>query len=106
MANFSGSCYSGVRDRRVYEAGNQRTTANSTLKEMNRIYNGNILQGQDRNPTPGEYTEVAGFSEGSLPTGHPHGNEQSREAKIDTELQGDDQAILTKKGDTMPGKKN
>ena len=33
-----------------------------------------------------------------------HGNQPSRGAKIDKELQEDDEAILKKKGDAMPGK--
>jgi hypothetical protein len=34
-----------------------------------------------------------------------HGNEPSRGAKIDAELQAEDEEILRKKGDAMPGKK-
>jgi hypothetical protein len=45
--NFSGSGYSG-EDRRVYEAGDQRTVSNKELQEMERTHNGNILQGKDR----------------------------------------------------------
>lgn len=35
-----------------------------------------------------------------------HGNEPSRGAKIDAELQAEDEEMLKKKGDSMPGKKN
>jgi len=36
-----------------------------------------------------------------------HGNEPSRGAKIDAELQAEDEAMLAKKkGNNMPGKKN
>ena len=35
-----------------------------------------------------------------------HGNKPSRGAEIDKELQEEDEAILRKKGDAMPGKKN
>lgn len=34
-----------------------------------------------------------------------HGNKPSRGAQIDKELQEEEQAILAKKGDAMPGKK-
>jgi hypothetical protein len=34
-----------------------------------------------------------------------HGNEPSRGARIDAELQAEDEAALKKKGENMPGKK-
>lgn len=34
-----------------------------------------------------------------------HGNEPSKGAKIDAELQAEEEATLKKKGDSLPGKK-
>jgi len=45
--NYSGSGYSG-EDRRVYEAGDQRTVSNKELDEMNRTHGGNIAEAQTR----------------------------------------------------------
>lgn len=47
--NLSGSGYSG-EDRRVYESGDQENTGKTTLEEMNRTHNGNLL-GHSKNPS-------------------------------------------------------
>lgn len=39
------------------------------------------------------------------PQAKMHGNEPSRGAKIDAELQAEDEAALRKKADSVPGKK-
>ncbi|KAJ9133501.1 hypothetical protein NKR19_g9023 [Coniochaeta hoffmannii] len=118
--NYSGSGYSG-EDRRVYEAGDQRTVSNKELDEMNRTHGGNIAEAQTRpsdrqtklankiieqdRVESGKFTQKSISQEDPTAPAIMHGNEPSRGAKIDKELQEEDQAILARKGDAMPGKK-
>ncbi|KAB5559991.1 hypothetical protein GE09DRAFT_1220658 [Coniochaeta sp. 2T2.1] len=53
----------------------------------------------------GEFTQAAMAQRDPTAPAIHHGNEPSRGAKIDKELQEEDEAILKKKGDAMPGKK-
>jgi hypothetical protein len=53
----------------------------------------------------GDSPEVAAGKRDPRAPAIMHGNKPSRGAEIDAELQAEDEAILKKKGDSMPGKK-
>ncbi|OIW30844.1 hypothetical protein CONLIGDRAFT_630756 [Coniochaeta ligniaria NRRL 30616] len=112
---------SSVGNSQVYEAGDQRNVKNSELPKGERFHEGNVnahsaTDSKDQrsiaNRLAAEERKEAQEEEESASKKDPtapaiaHGNEPSRGAKIDKELQEEEEELLRKKGDAMPGKKN
>ncbi|KAH6854928.1 hypothetical protein B0I37DRAFT_42853 [Chaetomium sp. MPI-CAGE-AT-0009] len=113
---------SNVGNRQVYEAGDQRNAKASETGSGTRYHEGRAnahLQNDPKDQRSLSNRAAAEVSEeqqqesreASLHKQNPtlpakaHGNEPSSGAKIDAELQAEDEAALKKKGENMPGKK-
>ncbi|KAL1870272.1 hypothetical protein VTK73DRAFT_2721 [Phialemonium thermophilum] len=110
---------SNVGDPRVYEAGDQRTTKNSELQDKNRYHEGNVNahlpnDSKDQRSIANRLAEREQHESSKTENGRQrdptqpaiqHGNEPSRGAIIDKELQEEDEAAARKKGQNLPGKK-
>ncbi|KAK1763572.1 hypothetical protein QBC33DRAFT_549354 [Phialemonium atrogriseum] len=118
----SSSAYSNVGDRRVYEAGDQRNVSKADVEKHDQHHIGNLkahqptdsqdqrtianrLAAAEQAPEPGDDAETAASKKDPTLPAKMHGNEPSRGAKIDAELQAEDEAALRKKADSVPGKK-
>ncbi|EAQ89661.1 hypothetical protein CHGG_06280 [Chaetomium globosum CBS 148.51] len=113
---------SNVGNPQVYEAGDQRNAKASETGSGTRYHEGPAnahLQNDPKDQRSLSNRAAAEVSdeqneesrETSLHKQDPtlpakvHGNEPSRGARIDAELQAEDEAALKKKGENMPGKK-
>ncbi|KAL2023576.1 hypothetical protein VTK56DRAFT_2184 [Thermocarpiscus australiensis] len=112
---------SNVGNRQVYEAGDQRNPKASEVGSGTRYHEGTAnahLQNDSKdqrslsNRAAAEKSSVPQESqEASLHKKDPtlpakvHGNEPSKGAQIDAELQAEEEELLKKKGQNLPGKK-
>ncbi|KAK4042490.1 hypothetical protein C8A01DRAFT_44502 [Parachaetomium inaequale] len=114
---------SNVGNPQVYEAGDQRNPKASETGSGTRYHEGTAhahLQNDPKDQRTLSNRAAAEMQsseqeeesrETSLHKKDPtlpakdHGNEPSKGAKIDAELQAEDEAALKKKGENMPGKK-
>ncbi|KAL2198505.1 hypothetical protein P885DRAFT_76114 [Corynascus similis CBS 632.67] len=113
---------SNVGNPQVYEAGGQRNakatetgsgtrynegTANSHLlndsKDQRSLSNRAAAEGKSEQQEESRETSLH-KKDPTLPA-KAHGNEPSRGAQIDAELQAEDEARMKKKGQNLPGKK-
>ncbi|KAA8899400.1 hypothetical protein FN846DRAFT_174972 [Sphaerosporella brunnea] len=122
---MSGSMMSNVGNRQVYEAGDQRTNKSTDTDPREFAYEegqknshklddpkdqrslANRLAAAEKKDREREDHSEAG--DPRAPAWH-HGNEPSKGAKIDAELQKEDEELLARKAkkgtDAMTGKKN
>ncbi|EHA27988.1 hypothetical protein CBS63078_4415 [Aspergillus niger] len=117
----SGAGQSSVGSRAIYEAGDQRNVPQSEINEQNRYAEGqknshknldskdqrsigNKLASQERKPESDHHHNFDQNPEAELSKQDPtkpakvHGNEPSKGAKIDAELQAEDEQRLREKG--------
>ncbi|RKU45446.1 hypothetical protein DL546_007281 [Coniochaeta pulveracea] len=88
-----GSGNSSAGSAGVLQAGDQRNYSEHEAQNQH-------FTGDDKKD------EVAALKKDPTAPARMHGNNPSRGAEIDAELQAEDEAILKKKGDAMAGKKN
>ncbi|KAJ5160133.1 uncharacterized protein N7482_007137 [Penicillium canariense] len=121
MSTNHGSGQSSVGNRSLYEAGDQRNEPQSVLNERERYNEGikgshknldskdqrsiaNKLASQERKPNSSHHHNNDYDPEAELSKQDPtkpakmHGNAPSKGAKIDAELQADDEQRLREKG--------
>ncbi|PYH73068.1 uncharacterized protein BO88DRAFT_485352 [Aspergillus vadensis CBS 113365] len=117
----SGAGQSSVGSRAVYEAGDQRNVPQSEINEQNRYAEGqknshknldskdqrsigNKLASQERKPESDHHHNFVQNPEAELSKQDPtkpakvHGNQPSKGAQIDAELQAEDEQRLREKG--------
>ncbi|MCJ1369075.1 hypothetical protein MMC20_000283 [Loxospora ochrophaea] len=111
------SGYSSVGQSSVYEAGDQRNVKNSEIQEADRYHEGKINSHQandskdersianklareekrTKEPEPISKEAAESQKDPTLPARN-HGNEPSKGAKIDAEIQAEEEEMLKKKG--------
>ncbi|KAJ4386456.1 hypothetical protein N0V93_009352 [Gnomoniopsis smithogilvyi] len=114
---------SSVGNSAVYEAGDQRNVKNSEIPSAERYEEGKVnshdthdskdqrslanrLAAEEHKSEPQDDRETAMSKKDSTLPAKMHGNEPSKGAKIDQELQEEEEKLLRKKGgDSLPGKK-
>ncbi|CAN8100310.1 unnamed protein product [Discula destructiva] len=114
---------SSVGTEGVYQAGDQRNVKNSEVPSAERYEEGKVnshdthdskdqrslanrLAAEEHKHTPQDDPETAMSKKDSTLPAKQHGNEPSKGAKIDQELQDEEQELLKKKGGGgLPGKK-
>ncbi|CAM1501828.1 Fc.00g038120.m01.CDS01 [Cosmosporella sp. VM-42] len=110
------SGYSNVGNRGVYEAGDQRNVKNSEIENADRFHEGNanshlandskdqrsianrLAAEEQRKETTGDDAETKQLKKDPTLPAKMHGNEPSKGAKIDAELQAEDEERLRQKG--------
>ncbi|KAK7734701.1 hypothetical protein SLS53_007806 [Cytospora paraplurivora] len=105
----------------IHGAGDQRNPKNSELPHAERYEEGkenshqttdskdqrsiaNRLAAEEHKSEPQDDKETRLSKENPVLPAKAHGNEPSKGAKIDAEIQAEEEATLKKKGDTLPGK--
>ncbi|KAL0938029.1 uncharacterized protein CTRU02_207760 [Colletotrichum truncatum] len=112
------SGYSNVGTSGVYEAGDQRNVKNSELQDADRFHEGNIhshvandskdqrsianrLAAEEKKAKEGDEGDDAETRQSKIDPTLPakmHGNEPSAGAKVDAQLQAEDEERLRQKG--------
>ncbi|KAI5464068.1 hypothetical protein BGZ63DRAFT_461219 [Mariannaea sp. PMI_226] len=109
------SGYSSVCNRGVYEAGDQRNAPQSELRNSERFEEGKVhshdrldskdersianrLAAEERREDAGDDKETAMSKKDPTLPAKMHGNEPSKGAKIDAQLQAEEEEYLRRKG--------